>query len=118
MDVTGFRRMLLRMRSEQSDEARAMRRILISAVIIFCLIGLFPPWIYTVNPPGTGQITNPAGYSVLFSPPPPEKSGPRYGVEIDLPRLLIQWAILIVAIGGYIFLRGHAHANRVQNDKE
>ncbi len=95
-----------------------MRRILISAVIIFCLIGLFPPWIYTVNPPGAGLTTKPAGYSVLFSPPPPERSGPRYGVEIDLPRLLIQWAILIVAIGGYIFLRGHAHANRVQNDKE
>jgi hypothetical protein len=89
-----------------------MKKVLILACIVFCLMGLFPPWVYTFSPPGARQTTVPAGYRLIVDSPTPQERSAVSGVTIDVTRLLIQWVVLIVATGGYVYLKGHAHALR------
>jgi hypothetical protein len=51
------------------------------------LMGLIPPWQY--------QSSNPAGYGLMFSPPPGVHS-------VDITRLLIQWALVAIVSGALI----------------
>lgn len=80
------------------------RRIVILGVVLFVLMGLFPPWIYIAAIPRGGPVEKPAGYYLLFDPPAPEKSGPIWGVRVDVVRLLVQWAV-VGAFTGAFFLR-------------
>ncbi len=95
-----------------------MKKVLILACLVFCLTGLFPPWVHTVNLRGASPTTYPAGYYLIFDPPARRGEGGRYGVAIDVPRLLIQWAVLIVAVGGYVYLKGRAHALKGRRGKD
>ena len=92
-----------------------MRRALIIVVTVFCLMGLFPPWVQTVSFPDTPQpITTAVGYHLIFTPPlPPDDLF--YGVQLDWARLLVQWAVLLALFGGYLFLKGYARARRREN---
>lgn len=50
---------------------RNQKRVLFSSVIVFIVIGLYPPWNFVVVIPGSGGvIKRTAGYTPLFSPPP------------------------------------------------
>ena len=66
--------------------------------------GLFPPWVYTYFRTGTsdasgGRSENSAGYFFIFTPPPPENYYPTYGVKLDMERLLVEWACILVVSG-------------------
>ena len=65
-------------------------RIVIAALVIEILMGLFPPWRVLV--PGEGLSIS-IGYHPIFLPPNPI-------ANIDLVRLFVQWVIvgLIAAI--------------------
>lgn len=71
------------------------RIILIIGVLLFALMGLFPPWINTLY----GEIHQvlPAGYAFIASPPNPKFLDG--GVSLDISRLVVQWFILIVVTG-------------------
>jgi hypothetical protein len=69
------------------------KKILFVAAILFMLIGLCPPWIYTFNAQNLVR-EKPAGYALIVSPPPPETNYPTQGVKVDLSRLIIQWLVL------------------------
>jgi len=61
-------------------------------------MGLFPPWKYTFNS-SMGHSEEPAGYAFIAFPPSRRVNNAMNGVEIDATRLLIQWAMAILASG-------------------
>ena len=81
------------------------KKIIGFAVIVFVLTGLFPPWITTFNPPGGQMAQTPAGYHLIFDPPPATRKNKFAGVQIDSTRLLVQWAIIGAILAGTTVLR-------------
>ena len=88
------------------------KTIAVMAALAFVLAGLFPPWLYTVNVTGM-HLRRDAGYSFLLSPPHRSKETPFlgawetvWGIQLDTPRLLIEWACISVASGAAWLLCG------------
>lgn len=86
------------------------RKILIVGVVLFILIGVFPPWIYTLDARSVSS-QKPAGYFLIIEPPEPERSGVAYGVEVDINRLIIQWLVAAAATGLGFFLAQNEKRN-------
>ena len=84
---------------------KAPKKIIVIGVVAFVLSGLFPPWIATLSPPGGQQAKSPAGYHLIFNPPPDTRGNIFAGVQIDSARLLIQWAIIAAIVAGVVVLR-------------
>ncbi len=76
----------------------------------FVLMGLLPPWVYRFDS-DVVRMEASAGYSFLTSPPAPKEGyyaeqGDFITVRIDVTRLLIQWAMVVVLVGGlFVTLR-------------
>lgn len=81
------------------------RTLLRWACLLFALMGLVPPWVYTFNPPGASPTTQPAGYYLLVEPPSPRSDNYLHGVRIDYARLAVQWAVLVAGTTGVVVLR-------------
>jgi hypothetical protein len=79
-------------------------RIIIFGIVAFVLSGLFPPWVYTFNPPGARPTENPAGYRLIFDPPPAARKHHLAGARIDYAQLLIQWAAIGAMVVGAVAL--------------
>lgn len=77
------------------------RKILLSGILVIVLMGLYPPWLYTRSH-AFSYSEIPAGYSFILSAPKPEYSSSEYGVKIDIPRLFIQWVLVVAAMGAVI----------------
>lgn len=78
------------------------RGIVVIGVVLFVLMGLFPPWTYTRYAQSI-HSEKPAGYALIISPPGPEKDAPAFGVKIDVSRLIVQWLVLAAATGLGVF---------------
>jgi hypothetical protein len=88
----------------KGEKENSMKRPIITiGIIVFIIMGLFPPWKYTLNAQGI-HIEKPAGYALIIYPPKPEIIAEAYGVRVDISRLVIQWIILAVATGGALFI--------------
>src|ERR1017187_48672 len=89
-------------------------KLVIAALGAFILTGLFPPWQFTTDkdsvnggriafsyvPPSQGvHSRKPAGYSLLFTPPTNPDNSEGNGVQIDLGRLILEWAVLSAITG-------------------
>jgi len=61
-------------------------------------MGLFPPWIHTLDLESIHR-EKPAGYALIISPPKPERNTPFFGVKIDIARLFVQWGVVAAATG-------------------
>ena len=72
---------------------------------LLLLASLFPPWLHTFQAPGISQVRRPAGYHLLVTPPPPAQDNLRFGVALDLQRLLIEYLIIVVG-SGTLFILG------------
>lgn len=70
------------------------RKVVIVGIVLFILMGLFPPWTYTLSAHSIKR-EKPAGYALIISSPEPEKNSMVFGVKIDVPRLIIQWIVLV-----------------------
>lgn len=68
--------------------------ILWSALALFVLMGVFPPW-KDVSIVGDNIISQPVGYGPVFKPP--EKAD-----SIDFARLIVQW-FLVAVLGAALF---------------
>ena len=79
--------------------------IIILGAFAFIVSGLFPPWVFTLNPPNASPTETPGGYHLIFDPPPPERKLAIAGVRIDYARLLIQWAVIGVIVAGAVGIR-------------
>jgi hypothetical protein len=72
------------------------RVIILAGIAIIALMGLFPPWTYTLKATMT-YSEEPAGYGFIASPPRRKGDSLMHGVKIDSSRLLIQWTVTIAA---------------------
>ncbi len=68
-------------------------RLIIVSVTVFVLIGLFPPWVYTLDTANM-HTEKPAGFALIVKPPTPERDAPAFGVRLDMSRLFVEWLIL------------------------
>jgi hypothetical protein len=112
--------------STNQEPSRA-RIVCLTALGVFILACLFPPWLYTfdLNGRGGGHSRKPAGYYFIATPPQPEEppqtsplpsqandpdfveyakqskanAKKYYGVQIDFIRLTIEWAALAAVTG-------------------
>ena len=65
-------------------------------LIAVALLGLFPPWLYTVERSGTrdssgAHSTTDAGYHFILTPPAARQQRDEHGVRLDVARLIIEW---------------------------
>lgn len=78
------------------------RKLLQVGIVVAVLMGVFPPWMDSfsyeqLHSQGAG------GYAFIFDPP---KAEILHTVSIDLSRLVVQWVVVALAVGGGIlFLR-------------
>ncbi|MCP4331655.1 MAG: hypothetical protein GY785_03275 [Gammaproteobacteria bacterium] len=79
------------------------KTLIVVGVLVFILAGLFPPWLYTLHVNNIDR-EKPAGYAPIFDPPYPENDDIRYGVELDVSRLTVQWVVILTATGLCVFL--------------
>jgi hypothetical protein len=70
--------------NQQSSRARI---VCLTALGVFILACLFPPWLYTfdLNGRGGGHSRKPAGYYFIARPPPPEEP-PHEPTPSDVPK--------------------------------
>jgi hypothetical protein len=76
--------------------------ILFLGAVVFALMTLFPPWLYTYDRNGTflgAHTRKPAGNYFVLEPPRPEIYDIYYGVALDTRLLLIQWAAVASVVG-------------------
>lgn len=83
---------------------RKQKTVLWLGIIAFVLMGLFPPWFYSINVQGLKSRRN-TGYKSILSAPEAIGEG-RFqeliGANIDFSRLAVQWAMVAVITGGFI----------------
>ncbi len=96
---------------------KAQKVVLGVGIGAIALMGLFPPWNLTFAVRGL-HSTTPAGYALISEPPAlsPDKDARFYTVSIDIPRLLIQWAIVAAVTGGLVLLISNRPSGTGGND--
>lgn len=80
-----------------------MDTVLIAGLVVMILLGLFPPWLYTLDTAEKPRWES-AGYSLLFFPPcivgttqegvSVEELSRKLRVKLNGLRLLLQWAVV------------------------
>lgn len=79
------------------------RKIVMAGLILFLLMGLFPPWTYTLDVQSIHR-EKPANYAFIALPPKPESTHLAHGVRIDISRLIVQWLVLTAAVSLGVFV--------------
>ena len=89
-------------------------KLVITALAIFALTALFPPWEYTTDKDsvngyrqGFGYVPSsqgvhsrkPTGVTFLFAPPTNPDHSEGNGIQIDFGRLFVEWAVLAAVTG-------------------
>lgn len=73
------------------------------SVILFVLMGLFPPWKETWT--DVSQYSEwPVGYGLIFVPPNFEGAMGNCGMKIDIGRLVLQWLSLVTVMSLGLFM--------------
>jgi len=81
------------------------RKVVIAALSAIVIMGLFPPWASTFTYM-SADSKRPAGYAFVLTPPTPQQDRPAYGVVIDVPRLIVQWSVVLGITGlGWLLFR-------------
>ena len=84
-----------------TSKQRIIFIVVFVGIVIMVIMGLWPPWkeIFNVATLGGRNIHSekPAGYYFILGPPDPENLAISF--TIDLPRLLIQWFLVILIVG-------------------
>ena len=74
-------------------------KIISIALIVMILMGIFPPWKGSLKT-DKFQYEKPIGYGFIFHPP----SADAPSKSIDFSRLFLQWGVVILVAGLFIFL--------------
>lgn len=88
--------------------------ILWVGVILNTLVGLFPPWVYTWQHPGSqggeARAERPAGHGFILTPPSRVSAHGRQneptaydGVGLDTERLVVEWTVITMIVGGLLW---------------
>ena len=83
---------------------KKQKYILLVGILIFVLMGLFPPWNFSFK--GSVVVTRTGPYAFIFSPPTYKPYGVEGAPRIDTSRLMVQGAIVVgVCCGLFFFLK-------------
>ena len=81
------------------------KKLLGSGICLAVAMILIPPWIATIDLPGTLHHVSFSGYRLIFDPPP-VAAGSAAGMTVDYKLLLTQLFFLTAIIaGGCLYLR-------------
>lgn len=83
------------------------KKIIKLASVTIILMGLFPPWLYTVSASGGIYNEKPASYALIFNPPAPKVDTPIHGVKLDFQKLLLQWFLVLLASAVLLVIKGN-----------
>ena len=73
--------------------SRSRKAIVFTALCAAIWTILYPPWVYTINPPNRRAVDKPARYALLWEPP----TYGNFGVRPDWGRLVLQWLLITVS---------------------
>jgi len=82
---------------------KKQKKFVVIGVAVIILMGLFPPWTHTFKSSSI-HSEEPAGYGLIISPPPRKGKNLRFGIKIDISRLVIQWVVTIAAMSAGVML--------------
>jgi hypothetical protein len=81
----------------------AKQKIIGAGIMCLVPLALYIPWTYTFSGADGIHSEKPAGYHFIFDPPQPEKDNLRFGVKIDVPRVVIPMAVVVcVTVAGFM----------------
>ena len=84
---------------------RKQKTVLWAGIAIIALMGIFPPWVYEFGE-ALGGVKHDAGYKCILTPPerqPKSRDISPIRANIDVPRLCVQWFVIVVINGGLIY---------------
>lgn len=81
---------------------KSQRQILIVGIVLFVLIGLFPPWVRTLSRPGAPKAYMSVHHKFILAPPGYDSS--YNGVQVDVTRLVVEWLTIVVITGAWVML--------------
>lgn len=110
------------------DLRTRQKTVLVVGLFLIALIGLFPPWVSSVDvlDSTTNEVKpgylEPGGRAFLFAPPKPTMSEKNLIISrsLDYERLIIEWLVIAffaVSVAGLIGLMEEGKAVR-RNDRE
>ena len=75
------------------------RAIILIGMAIIVTMGVYPPWVKPLSNP-VYDSEDPAGYSLIVSPPLPDALA-NTGIKLNISLLLMQWtaALLVTGLG-------------------
>jgi hypothetical protein len=80
------------------------RRIILVGLAVIVLMGLFPPWLLVYDAEA-GHSEQSTGYRFIVWPGLRQyRDSPFWTVQIDLPKLFVQWAVVVAATGFGVLL--------------
>lgn len=90
-----------KLKTRKQNFFMSKKKILLIAATLFALAGIIPPWQFTADVNGKDGFHSrqPAGYALIFDPPDNPNRSVGHGVQIDVGRLFLEWAVLAVATG-------------------
>ena len=99
----------------QPSPHKARKTILIIGLVVFLLMGLFPPWAEY----GVSSLKWPKGYSFIFT-----QHNVKYDVKystscsLDVSRLAVQWILVAVGTAGFVLLFDKKKHRKSEENKE
>ena len=82
---------------------KVQKKIIIIGATTIIICCFFPPWIHTFNAKGIYSEES-AGYSLLTTPPVKKRDNVRFGVKLDISRLLLQIFMISITTGVGVFI--------------
>ncbi|MGC8493360.1 MAG: hypothetical protein ACP5SH_16655 [Syntrophobacteraceae bacterium] len=87
------------------DQVAVQRSVVLCGLVVIIIMGLFPPWSrFGLN---VDQVN--AGYACLFSPPVSTYS---QSVQVDMTRLLMQWALVALSVAAILLFLKLLHPSK------
>ena len=83
--------------TESNQRPNRARILCLTALAMFILTCLFPPWLNVLDVPYNAHQRTPAGHEFILSPP--DTKGGAWSIEIDLKTLLVEWLALAAVTG-------------------
>lgn len=77
--------------------SQRQKQIIVAGLVALGFLTTYLPWTYTFYTSAVHR-EKPGGYHWIFDPPQPESNLGGAGVKVDVPRVLIPMAVVIVAM--------------------
>lgn len=77
--------------------------ILCVGVLLFGIFSVFVPWKHDLHLPGDRDVEEPAGYALIWNPPPAKAPGSAWGIRIDYFRAALPLVFVVLGTVAIVF---------------